>query len=83
MPTHAITIGMATILDASKIVLIALGEHKAGIIRETAEGPPIPRVPATWLREHADAFAAGRIGRGGKLTAIVTPWVSARSNGPI
>ena len=37
--TQAITMGLGTILDARKIVLIALGEHKAGIIREAAEGP--------------------------------------------
>ncbi len=53
VPTHAITMGVATILEARKVVLIAQGEHKAGIIRETAEGPATPRVPATWLREHA------------------------------
>ena len=39
VPTQAITMGVGTILDARKIVLIALGEHKAGIVRETVEGP--------------------------------------------
>ena len=43
VPRHAITMGVATILDARKVVLIALGEHKAGILRETAEGQASPR----------------------------------------
>ena len=38
VPTQAITMGLGTIFEARKIVLIALGEHKAGIIREAAEG---------------------------------------------
>ncbi len=56
--------GMATILDARKIVLIALGEHKAGIIRETAEGPATPTAcrPAM-LREHRRRLAVARLGR--------------------
>ena len=31
--------GVGTILDARKIVLMAFGEHKATIIREAVEGP--------------------------------------------
>ena len=75
VPTHAITMGVATILEARKVVLIAQGEHKAGIIRETAEGPATPRVPATWLREHADASLWLDSAAAGKLTAVATPWV--------
>ncbi len=49
------TMGVGTILEARKILLVALGEHKAGIIREAVEGPLTDRVPASLLREHADA----------------------------
>ena len=55
VPMQAITMGLGTIFEARKIVLIALGEHKAGIIRETAEGAANARVPACYLREHPDA----------------------------
>jgi glucosamine-6-phosphate deaminase len=75
VPPQAITMGLGTILDARKIVLIALGEHKAGIIREAAEGPPTPRVPACFLREHADATLLLDSAAAGKLTATTTPWV--------
>ena len=63
VPTHAITMGVATILEARKVVLIAQGEHKAGIIRETAEGPPTPRVPAT-PASTPRRLAVARLGRG-------------------
>ena len=53
-----------------------MGEHKAGIIREAAEGPLTDRVPASLSarasRRHRcwlDAAAAG------KLTGVATPWV--------
>lgn len=75
VPMQAITMGLGTIFEARKIVLIALGEHKAGIIRETAEGENTPRVPATYLREHPDASLLLDAAAGGKLTATTTPWL--------
>ncbi len=75
VPTQAITMGLGTIFDARKIVLIALGEHKADIIRETAEGPLHDRVPASYLRDHADATLLVDAAAAGKLTAVATPWL--------
>ena len=46
--------GLGTIMDARKIILIALGEGKASIIRQAAEEPLDDRVPASLLREHGD-----------------------------
>jgi glucosamine-6-phosphate deaminase len=56
-------------------VLIALGEHKAGVIRETAEGESTPRVPACYLRQHPDAVLLLDSPAAGKLTAVATPWL--------
>jgi glucosamine-6-phosphate deaminase len=75
VPIQAITMGLGTIFDARKILLIALGEHKSGIIRETAQDPPTPRVPACYLREHADATLLLDTAAAGKLTAVGTPWL--------
>ncbi len=75
VPMQAITMGLGTIFDARKIVLIALGEHKAGIIRETAEGEASPRVPACYLRQHPDAVLLVDSAAAGKLTAVTTPWL--------
>jgi glucosamine-6-phosphate deaminase len=74
VPTQAITMGLGTIFDARKVLLIALGEHKAEIIREVAEGSVSPRVPASYLQEHADAVVLVEAAAGSKLTSSRTPW---------
>src|SRR6266705_7004309 len=38
VPAEAITMGVATILEAREIALVAVGEHKAAIVRRTVEG---------------------------------------------
>jgi glucosamine-6-phosphate deaminase len=75
VPTQALTMGLGTILEARKILLVALGEHKAGIVRETVEGPHTEKVPATFLRDHSDAAILVDDAASGQLTAISTPWV--------
>lgn len=74
VPTMAVTMGIATILEARKIVLIAQGEHKARIVREAVEGPETDRVPASLLREHPDACFLLDGAAAGQLTGIATPW---------
>lgn len=75
VPTMALTMGIGTILDARKIILIALGEHKARIIREAVEGPLTDRVPASFLREHPDASILLDTAAASQLTSVATPWV--------
>lgn len=75
VPAMALTMGIGTILEARKIILIALGEHKGRIIRETAEGPVTDRVPASFLREHADAALLVDGAAAAQLTGVATPWV--------
>jgi glucosamine-6-phosphate deaminase len=74
VPLQALTMGLGTIFDARKIVLVAQGEHKARIIREVAEGPVTPRVPASYLQEHVDATVVVDSAAGSRLTASQTPW---------
>ena len=54
VPTHAVTMGIKTVMNARKIILIALGTAKAPIIRETIKGEVTPRVPASVLQLHPD-----------------------------
>lgn len=75
VPTQAITMGMATILESRKIILLALGEHKAGIIKETVELPASNRVPASALQEHADSTVLVDSAAAGDLTGYATPWL--------
>ncbi len=78
VPMMAITMGIGTILEARKIVLMALGEHKAKIIRDALEGPMTDRVPASYLREHPDATVLLDAAAASGLTAVATPWLLGR-----
>jgi glucosamine-6-phosphate deaminase len=60
------------------VLLLALGERKAGIIREVAEGPVSPRVPASYLQEHADATVLVDAAAGSQLTSSQTPWAAGK-----
>src|SRR6266550_2397213 len=60
VPREAITMGVATILEAREIALIATGEHKADIVARAVEGEVSQDVAATFLQRHANA-AAGPI----------------------
>ena len=52
VPREAITMGVATILEAREIVLLATGEHKAAIVRRAVEGEVDHEVAATFLQRH-------------------------------
>ena len=54
-PQLAITMGIATILEARRILLIATGEGKAEAVRDTVEGPLSALVPASALQLHERA----------------------------
>src|SRR5208283_3937394 len=55
VPRRAITMGVATILAARKVVLLSFGEHKAGVVAQAVEGPPTPAIAASFLQEHPHA----------------------------
>lgn len=54
VPKKAITMGMASIMQAKKIVLIANGEAKREIIEKAFFGPITPHIPASILQIHPD-----------------------------
>jgi glucosamine-6-phosphate deaminase len=74
VPTHAITMGVASILESRKILLMALGEHKSDVIKETVEGPSTERVPASLLQDHGDVHVLLDTAAAKKLTGTATPW---------
>lgn len=55
MPRYALTMGVATIMNARQILLIATGSAKAKAIYDTVKGPITPRCPASVLRLHQNA----------------------------
>ena len=52
VPTHCLTQGLGTILQARHVVLLATGEHKARAAAELVEGAVSARWPATVLQWH-------------------------------
>jgi glucosamine-6-phosphate deaminase len=50
IPDQAMTMGVATLLEAKQIVLLVIGETKARMLRRTLEEPMSADVPASWLR---------------------------------
>ncbi|HEX6644297.1 MAG TPA: glucosamine-6-phosphate deaminase, partial [Gemmatimonadales bacterium] len=75
VPREAVTMGVATILEAREIVILATGEHKAAVVRRAVEGDVDVSVAATVLQRHpattfyVDGAAAAA------LTRYATPWV--------
>ncbi len=74
VPTQAITMGLGTILNSRKILMLALGEHKSRIVKEMVEGPPDRRVPASFLKTHPDVVVLLDAAASSELTARQTPW---------
>ncbi len=54
VPTKAITMGMMSIMQAKKVLLIANGAKKKDIIEKAFFGPITPLVPASILQLHPD-----------------------------
>lgn len=75
VPLEAITMGVATILEAREIALVATGEHKALIVRRAVEGPVDPAVAATYLQRHPAATFYLDAAAAAELTRVKTPWV--------
>ena len=69
VPEEALSMGMATILQARAIVLLATGRSKASCVERVIAGPLTTDLPASFLQLHhavdvmLDAAAAERLGR--------------------
>jgi glucosamine-6-phosphate deaminase len=54
VPREALSMGMATILRARRIILIATGKSKAGCVQRMLNGVITTRMPASFLQLHRD-----------------------------
>ncbi|NCB91143.1 MAG: glucosamine-6-phosphate deaminase [Clostridia bacterium] len=54
VPTQAYTMGVGTIMQARRILLVASGKDKAEIVKKAFFGPVLPQVPASILQLHSD-----------------------------
>jgi glucosamine-6-phosphate deaminase len=54
IPDRAMTIGIGTLLEARRIVLIVSGAGKSSILRTALQGPVTPEVPGSYLQTIGD-----------------------------
>lgn len=74
VPRRAITMGIGTIKKAERIVLLAWGENKASVVKETIEGNVTSEVPASYLQTHPNTTIVLDVAASAKLARIRTPW---------
>jgi glucosamine-6-phosphate deaminase len=75
VPREALTMGVATILDAREIIILATGEHKSGIVRRAVEGEVDVEVAATFLQQHPNTTFYIDRAAAADLTRFATPWL--------
>jgi glucosamine-6-phosphate deaminase len=75
VPREAITMGVATIMNAREIAILATGEHKSSIVRRAVEGEVDVEVAATFLQRHPNTTFYVDLAAGDELTRIATPWL--------
>jgi glucosamine-6-phosphate deaminase len=74
-PRFAITMGVKTILEAKRIILLALGQHKASVVKAAIELEASPQIPASFLQEHERAEFILDYAASSALTRYRTPWL--------
>tara|TARA_R110002020_G_scaffold215309_5_gene422451 strand:+ start:1075 stop:3009 length:1935 start_codon:yes stop_codon:yes gene_type:complete len=75
VPKKAITMGIRTVMEAKRIVLLAWGHNKAEIIKEAIEGEMSSKVPSTYLQNHKNTTFVLDSEAAADLTRINTPWL--------
>lgn len=75
VPREAITMGIATIMEAREIAILATGEHKANVVKRAVEGEIDVEVAATFLQRHPNTTFYLDHPAGAELTRFKTPWM--------
>lgn len=75
VPSGIITMGLATMLKARNIILMAWGEDKSKIISKTVEGKVSDLNPASLLQNHPNAKVVVDLSAAYDLTRISHPWL--------
>lgn len=75
VPDHSITMGLGTIMESKRIILMAWGEGKAKTIRKIVEGEITEMLPASILQKHPNTSFIFDSSSAADLTRIKTPWL--------
>lgn len=74
-PKSAITMGIGTIMSSRRIILVAWGEDKAGIVKKIVEDEIDPSCPASFLQKHDNISFYTDEMSASTLTRKVAPWI--------
>ncbi|GJM34111.1 MAG: putative glucosamine-6-phosphate deaminase-like protein [Saprospiraceae bacterium] len=80
VPYRAITMGIATILKAHTIYLLAWGQHKSAVLKRAIEDNITPTVPATFLQKHSNTRVILDKAAAEELTRFKAPWTVGMCN---
>jgi len=75
VPKRAITMGVSTILQSKRIVLMAWGKNKSDIIIRTIQGDISSEIPASFLQNHNNTTFVLDQAAASELTRNKTPWL--------
>ena len=75
IPMQAVTMGVGSILDARRVIMLVLGDHKRSIVRAAVEGPVSTDVTASFLQNHPATIAVLDEAAAGDLTRMHAPWL--------
>ena len=75
VPLYALTMGVGTILDSSRIFLLAWGQAKASILALAVEDEPSDSLPASLLQCHSNIEIVADQTAASELTRINRPWL--------
>jgi len=75
VPKTAITMGVSTILNSKRIVLLAWGENKKDVVYESIESSISQNITASFLQKHNNTTFVLDKGSSSRLTRIDSPWL--------
>jgi glucosamine-6-phosphate deaminase len=76
VPDYCITMGVGSILEAKRIILMAWGEGKSRTVQKMIEGPVTEMLPASALQNHPNVSFIFDTAAAADLTRIKTPWLT-------
>ena len=74
VPLRAITMGVGSILDARRVILMAFGEGKSAVVAKAVEGPITESIAASFLQQHPNAAFWLDAAAAADLARIKCPW---------
>jgi glucosamine-6-phosphate deaminase len=79
VPRLAITMGIATIMKAKRIVLMGWGQIKSHVVQKAVEGHVTEQIPASLLQQHNDILFVLDQGAASELTRFKSPWLTGET----